>query len=563
MTNRLLSFCLTGFTFLSTCSVTYGINPMQSPVPEQAGSAMISGDDARSAASYTAVASLSEVGSQTGEEGLLAQAERYYQLKRFFEAEKIYNQYVSQNAQLGVSSDLALAYHRLGLIAKKRQLYNKAQEYLIMAIKSDPTKNPQITLDHAIILYDIGEYKRAKNFFEFLNERYPNLEEAKIYLGKTLLEVDPGIEVLPLLEAEMGRIEAGELLAARCREVGKVEDAEKIEEMFFNEKVKADQIFFSSAESAIPLPDKAVVDVPQRHAPRNAEIVSQDTHISSRKSEALAAIMCLEVPENNKEDGFMAFPGFDGANMLNDSILATPAAVSPIDSSFAAAQGVAEALARKEPTERNFVVEKPNSSQSPVFGGYPGLAMNDDDGKTIEPRDNTYANSLSIDGKASGLYIPVDKMSEFEGVSDTSEEDYAGFDGYLPPSIPRSKQIGVPILNTANASSLDSAPIPDFTFVSDLCSTKPEKIALEVVAPSAPTSSEVSQKNRSRRLSSEEKLQIAEQAGAKITYLTPEEYNHEIATRAGKVVRHAEEKILKSNLEENQKQELFQKIFGK
>ncbi len=55
---------------------------------------------------------------------------------------------------------------------------------------------------------------------------------------------------------------------------------------------------------------------------------------------------------------------------------------------------------------------------------------------------------------------------------------------------------------------------------------------------------------------------MAEKAGAKITYLTSEEYDTEIATRAGRMVQHAEEEISNSNLQEDEKQALIQKILG-
>ena len=55
---------------------------------------------------------------------------------------------------------------------------------------------------------------------------------------------------------------------------------------------------------------------------------------------------------------------------------------------------------------------------------------------------------------------------------------------------------------------------------------------------------------------------MAEKAGAEITYLTKDQYNTEIATRAGKLVQHAEEEISNSQLKEEQKQDLLQKILG-
>ena len=483
------------------------------------------------------------------DENILAQADRHYQSKRFFEAEKLYSEYVRQNAQVSLSSELALAYHRLGLIAKKRQLYDKAQEYLVSAIKTDPNKDPRITLDYAVILYDLGEYERAKSLLLFLNEHSPNMEEAKIYLGKTLLEVEPSIELLPLLETEYGRIDACEILSARCREVGNVGDAEKLEKILYDEKVKGDQVFF-----AAPTP------------------FSEQT-----------------LPQNNVS--------FEPSSRIAEGTAGPNSAVpSEVKEGFASsAPAVHEAIGdlaggNDSQSARGPYADNVSDSADWGLGGYPGLVM-DDGAESAGIGLSVSQESISPDRRDSQSFSEMDEMANrvanqvrnqepeqmaedflrdrlpsfAEAVPENARsqslaEDYSGFDGYLPPAGSVSKRVGITVPRASAIADTGSAPVPDFSFVSRVCAEEPERVAFLSDEPSAPAAPP---QDVPRRLTSEEKLEMAERAGAKITYLTPDQYNNEIATRAGKVVKHAEEEISKSNLDESQKNDLLQKIFGK
>lgn len=575
MSKNLRSFGFVGLTFLF-----FGVGAYAADVPEfsalAAQNTPVPGFTTAPPASITTdVQDIPGYPTPIGENsGVLSEANRFYQAKRFFDAEKLYNAYVNQNAQIGVSTDLALAYHRLGLIAKRRQLYDKAQEYLISAIKSDPMKDPQITLDYAVILYDLGEYERAEKFFRFLNDNNPNLEEAKIYLGKTLLEVNPSIEILPLLEAEYSRVEAGELLAARCRAVGKTEEAEKLEKMISNEKSKGDEVFFTPAAPA-PVPTVAPSMANEPPAP-----ATPSPSDNSAEFEAFAATL----PPSSATDG-PGNPGFAPFETGNET------GTKP---AFAAAQDALGVLSSGQISAAH--PKLPAASKTATLGGYPGLTMGDDDGVVLHEADPVYSEAEPVGDKIGEQFAPFedyesDASATFAGgprgvTVPRTEDHYRGFDGYLPPEIPSPK----PASNDFTRVSVGSAPTPDFGFVDEICFHDPEKVALQpqvsqTPKPAAPVSVRTSPKaspltapnakpsrgvsaprqpaaENAHRLSSAEKLQMAEQAGAKITYLTQEQYNNEIATRAGRVVQHAEEEISNSNLQEGQKQALLQKILG-
>lgn len=569
-----------GFAFLIFGGSLYSAD-LPEPSADSEENASVPGFTPVSTSISEAAQNISGYPTPIGENsGVLSEANRFYQAKRFFDAEKLYNLYVSQNAQVGVSTDLALAYHRLGLIAKKRQLYDNAQQYLISAIKSDPAKDPQITLDYAIILFELGEYERAEKLFRFLCENNPDLEQAKIYLGKTLLELDPSIDLLPLLEAEYSRVEAGELLAERCRAAGKTQDAEKLEKMIFSEKMKGDEVFFAPADSAaapaeIPAPSVAqsMPNVPA--APVNGTATAPNDR--SADFEAFAATVPSKTgAEVLRKSDFAPFAADDsfGADPAGDDFgtLGAP--------TFEAAQDAYGALSE--------------GARTNTLGGYPGLTMNDGDGVVLEKADPAYAEAKPTQGKVTEQFAP---FADYEKEAPTTlaetrrgvsvpraEENYGGFDGYLPPGVPSPK---VSASTELTHVEVGSAPTPDFAFVDEICFHDPEKVALQQKTPksAAPISVRTSPKASpltnaqakplrdtqtlpqgsavgARRLSSDEKLQMAEKAGAEITYLTKDQYNTEIATRAGKVVQHAEEEISNSQLKEEQKQDLLQKILG-
>lgn len=592
MSKKLLSVGFVGFSFLVFGVGVYAADLPESSLGVQEGTP-ISAFETISSSPTSTTQEVIGYPTPIGENsGVLSEANRFYQGKHFFDAEKLYNLYVSQNAQYGVSTDLALAYHRLGLIAKRRQLYDKAQQYLISAIKSDPMKDPQITLDYAIILFELGEYERAEKLFRFLSDNNPDMEQAKIYLGKTLLEIDPSIDLLPLLEAEYGRVEAGELLAARCRAAGKTDQAEKLEKMIFDEKVKGDEVFFVPADPAVasaglPAPSADQLSPSEPVAP--GEVTTPAPADNSADFEAFAAtIPSVTESDVYKDSDFAPFRTDDTLNVpFNGGETYSGLPSQTLD----AAQEARDALTSDKVAE-TMPFRAPRTD---TLGGFPGLSMNDQDGTVLQEADPAYAEAEPVEGKMAEQFAPfVDYERETSvtlaetrrgiSVPRTEEMNYDGFDGYLPPKTQRGE-----VSNSAVSSraSIETAPSPDFGFVDEICFQEPEKVALAPRTPKsrATISTRTSPKaspltntqavplqnapapqpatpGTARRFSSDEKLRMAEKAGAKITYLTSEEYDTEIATRAGRMVQHAEEEISNSNLQEDEKQALIQKILG-
>ncbi len=592
MSKKLLSVGFVSFSFLVFGASAYAAGLPESSLGVQEGTP-ISAFEAASSLPTSATQEVAGYPTPIGENsGVLSEANRFYQGKRFFDAEKLYNLYVSQNAQNGVSIDLALAYHRLGLIAKRRQLYDKAQQYLISAIKSDPTKDPQITLDYAIILFELGEYERAEKLFRFLSDNNPDMEQAKIYLGKTLLEIDPSIDLLPLLEAEYGRVEAGELLAARCRAAGKTDQAKKLEKMIFDEKVKGDEVFFVPADPAaasLDLPAPSVAQSLPSESVAPDEVTTSVPADNSADFEAFAAtIPSVTESDVYKDSDFAPFRTEDSLSSPfngEDTYSALPSPTAD------AAQDARAALTPGEAAETTPF----RTLRTDTLGGFPGLSMNDRDGTVLQEADPTYAEADPVDGKVAEQFAP---FADYEkdasailaetrrGISVPRTEDvnYDGFDGYLPP---KTQNVEVSTSSALSRASAETAPSPDFGFVDEICFQEPEKVALapRTSKSRAPISVRTSPKaspltntqtgslqnapapqpaapGTVRRFSSDEKLRMAEKAGAKITYLTSEEYDSEIATRAGRVVQHAEEEISNSHLQEDEKQALLQKILG-
>ena len=603
MNKKELLFGLTGSVFL----LVGGICPsglFAGSGLEQQGSFSVPGFDASLSPSSGTRREVSQDVVRTDED-VLTQAERHYQSKRFFEAEKIYSEYVRQNAQVGSSPDLALAYHRLGMIAKKRQLYDKAQQYLIAAIQADPNKDPQITLDYAIILYEIGEYERAKNLLLFLDEHAADLEDVKIYLGKTLLEIEPSLEILPLLEAEYGRADACELLAVRCREAGKTSDAEQLEKMLFSEKVKEDQVFFAPpAPVSAPAENEGMTSGEMVHEMAPSEDIAvlsapADGHsVENQSIDQFAGLRSDLVAENGGIDDDVPL-----IDEQDNNLLASSAAV---------AREAAEALSGgnlaqpESGTSFHVSHSAPTPSEGDLLRGFPGLAMNDATEEDLKGEETlqgigiaagSSSEPTSVGTESIRSFSEMDKManqvadrlinSEAEPMAEDLlrsgapsfaeavpedartqkfEEDYSGFDGYRLPVASASKRPESPRQTDPSASLFSfpeghqAAPVPDPSFVSEICTEEPEKVALQPIETASPAT--VPQSG-THRFSSEEKLEMARKAGAEIRYLTPEEYNNEIATRAGKVVKQAEEEISKSRLDEDQKNDLLQKIFGK
>lgn len=159
-------------------------------------------------------------GDASFEAGDMEAAERYY-----------LEQIGRSQAFEGIDESLVSAYHHLGVIERQRKNYSSAQNYFVLAIKSDPAKNPQITFDYAKVLYETEKYERAEKLFVYLEGKRPEMTEARYYRGLCLLNTDPeNDEILACLEDEIGSERACEMIAEKCEKVGASAKAEEMRE---------------------------------------------------------------------------------------------------------------------------------------------------------------------------------------------------------------------------------------------------------------------------------------------------------------------------------------------
>ncbi|MBO7725870.1 MAG: tetratricopeptide repeat protein [Thermoguttaceae bacterium] len=153
-----------------------------------------------------------------------------FEANRYDEAEKYYRELIGRNGSAdGVDTALVSAYHHMGIINRDRKDYAEAQRYLVLAVKSDPNKSAMITFDYAKLLYDIEKYDRAEKLFTYLEEKKPEVTQARYYKGLCLLNTDPANgEILAYLEGEIGREKACEMIAEKCEAAGATERAEEM-----------------------------------------------------------------------------------------------------------------------------------------------------------------------------------------------------------------------------------------------------------------------------------------------------------------------------------------------
>lgn len=163
---------------------------------------------------------------------LLHKGDRSFDEKKNDIAERYYLERVARStAKDGIEESLIDVYYRLGLLAKEKGDFQKAQDYLVLAIKSDPSKNPEITFVYSKILYEIEKYERAKKLFSYLTENHPEMDGPRYYLGLCLMNLEPGEEALSCLEETVGREKACRMIAAKSRELGRTDVAQEMEQI--------------------------------------------------------------------------------------------------------------------------------------------------------------------------------------------------------------------------------------------------------------------------------------------------------------------------------------------
>lgn len=208
---------------------------------------------------------------QTPEE-MLRLADEMYQNKRFNDAEKLYEQYINGPETQKSPQNVSTACHRLGLIARKRQQYQKAQDYLIMAMKTDSSQSEQITFDYAQILFDSGEFLRAGNLFQYLASKDPGNRQVKYFYGLSLLQQGAYRQAYPVLLETLGQEDACSLIAGEAKKRGDVELAAEMENVIDQIYAQRDQMFFMDGNSAAAQPQVTVPPTPMFAAAPTAEI---------------------------------------------------------------------------------------------------------------------------------------------------------------------------------------------------------------------------------------------------------------------------------------------------
>ena len=163
-------------------------------------------------------------------EELQRKGDAEFETKRYDEASACYRELIGRcQAADGIDHSLVTAYHNMGVICRERKDYAEAQKYLVLAVKSDPGKSAMITFDYARLLYETEKYERAEKLFTYLEEKKPEVTQARYYKGLCLLNTDPGNgEILACLEGEVGREKACEMIAEKCEAAGAAERAEEM-----------------------------------------------------------------------------------------------------------------------------------------------------------------------------------------------------------------------------------------------------------------------------------------------------------------------------------------------
>lgn len=419
---------------------------------------------------------------------VLSLADVAYQNGRFNDAESLYHQYLSCDISTLDRESVSVAYHRLGLVARKRQQYETAMDYLLKAIQASPNQNSEITFDYARILFDIGQFDRAEVLLTHLHRNNPDDQQIQFYLAQASLRLGRYANAFELLKNIVGKENACEQIAKQASEQGDADVADEMHRYLHQININRDQQFFLGEDSLKAVSDPVFSDTPTLQGP--------------------TAQLAMTVPQTD---------------------VMTP-----------------------DPVTNPTPVQVPNSDGKevsisklflPAFTEYL-------DGKGSNP-----VSDGPIDGTVSGGELPelpqdIDIVTQGSpapqgGIEEPYRAAYQSSDAWLGNSHP-----GLTVSPVQEQVLPEQVPEP-------VPATSPIDGFEEEVWGSAKSSdywgdtesvpmTQNQQENSPGRKSSEEKLAEAIAAGASIEYLSPEQYDHEIATRAGTVVRTAREDAQKA-----------------
>ena len=162
-------------------------------------------------------------------ERLLAQADSYFEQKRYHDAERLYKKYLAtQEATVAPSELLAVVHYRLGFVERKKMFFANAANEFKQASGFAPQNDEYLFL-YAKSSYEANDYPTAdKQFVQLLN-RAPNYPEAQYYYGLTLLESSNRTNALTPLTVAVGELQAYALLTDRFYAKGEIDQAVQTE----------------------------------------------------------------------------------------------------------------------------------------------------------------------------------------------------------------------------------------------------------------------------------------------------------------------------------------------
>ncbi len=486
---------------------------------------------------------------------LLRRADKRYNNARYNDAEQLYNQFLKEYPRFEdrlVSSEV---YHKLGLIARKRQQYKKAMDYLVQAIQVAGTQNPQITFDYAHILFDIGEYDRAVSLFARLYEIQPTDRQTMDFYAQALIQKREYDKAYPFLKEVMGDEQACQFIAQKAEEKGDRAVVEEMQQHICQVNMNRDQQFFFDGENgnfsnvnasfSSPVMENASIGQgvgESRFSSYPAQEIAREpieAFRSSKNSRATQSPVETAEPFLNSNTGRVATvamapqvfaetmePGVSQSREIekyavSSSKLPNGASVSD---SYLNPQSVCEPLPSETflPAFSSYLI---GQSDSNVLEGQPSEA---DEWVSTK----NFQGGTAVDAEL-GVSYPGLSMDLHEySVSYPASDNVEGNSTIMPVAESGEDEIFASIQNVTE----QSVPTPN----------------LETISPISRNEHPLA-----KRKTSEEKLADAIAAGATVEYLTPEVYRHEIATRADTMVREAKEEAARLEAEKKTKKNKF------
>ena len=163
-------------------------------------------------------------------ERLLAQANSYFEQKRYHDASRLYKKYLeTPEGKTAPSELLALAHYRIGFFERNKMFFKEAAKEFQLAVQYAPQNNEYV-FALAKTSYEAEDYLTADQQFVELLNRDPSYPEGQYYYGLTLLESVNRTNALQPLTNAVGELEARAMLTDKYYAQGEVERGLQSEE---------------------------------------------------------------------------------------------------------------------------------------------------------------------------------------------------------------------------------------------------------------------------------------------------------------------------------------------